>query len=112
MSTVTIPTRVQEALNDPNWAASMTKEMQALERNQTWDIVTLLEEKKPVGCRLVFTMKHKPDKTIDRYKARLAAHSFTQTYGVDYQETFAPITKLNTVQVVLSLVVNFNWPLQ
>ena len=62
----------------------MTEEMQALERNQTWDIVTLLEGKKPIGCRWVFTVKHKPDGTIDQHKARLVACSFTQTYGVDY----------------------------
>ncbi|RDX81632.1 hypothetical protein CR513_37665, partial [Mucuna pruriens] len=112
MSTVSIPTRVQEALIDPKWVAAMIEEMQALERNQTWDIVTLLEGKKSVGCKWVFTVKHMPNGTIDQYKARLVARDFTQTYGVDYQETFAPTAKLNTIQVLLSLAANFDRPLQ
>lgn len=106
MSVVIIPTRVQEALNDPKWAEAMIEEMRALEKNQTWDLVTFPEGKKPVGCKWVFTVKHNPDGTIDRYKARLVAREFTQTYGIDYQETFAPVAKLNIVRVLLSIAAN------
>lgn len=48
---------------------------------------------------------------MDRYKARLVAKGYTQTYGIDYQETFAPVAKLNTVGVILSLTSNLDWPL-
>ncbi|KAK2977889.1 hypothetical protein RJ640_022680 [Escallonia rubra] len=50
--------------------------------------------------------------SVNRHKVKLVAKGFTQTYGVDYQETFAPVAKLNTVRVLLSLASNIDWPLQ
>lgn len=47
--------------------------------------------------------------TIERYKARLVAQDFTQTFGIDYDETFAPLAKLNFIRVLLSLVIDLDW---
>jgi hypothetical protein len=59
----------------------------------------------------VFTVKHKVDGFTERYKARLVTKGFTQTYGIDYEETFAHIAKMNSIRVLLSIVANLNWPL-
>jgi len=58
----------------------------------------------------VFTIKYKMDGTIERFKAKLVAKGYTQTYRIDYTETFTPVAKINTVWILISLVVNLDWP--
>ena len=90
----------------------MEVEMDALEKNKTWDLVELPLGKKLVGCKWVFTMTHKVDGSLEHYKARLAVKGYTQTYGIDYLETFALVEKMNVVRILLSLATNCGWSLQ
>ena len=86
--------------------------MGALEKNRTCELIDLLKEKRTIGCKWVFTVKFKSDGSLERYKAHLVSKGFTQTYGIDYSETFASVSKLNIVHVLLSIVVNLDWKLQ
>ena len=112
LHTIPIPRHFSEALKDKNWRNAMEVEMAALEKNDTWELVQLPKGKHPVGCRWIYTIKYKSDGSLDRYKARLVAKGYTQVYGVDYLDTFAPVDKLNTVRVLLSLAANLDWSLQ
>ncbi|XP_073132836.1 uncharacterized protein [Henckelia pumila] len=111
LSSVKVTSTIQEAWNDFRWKQAVLEEMQELEMNETWEIVQKPKEKIPFGYRWVFTIKYRADGSVERYKARLVAKGYTQTYGVDYQETFAPVAKINTVRVLLSLATNLDWPL-
>ncbi|KAA0061289.1 hypothetical protein E5676_scaffold39G00350 [Cucumis melo var. makuwa] len=111
LDSTTIPKNIYIALECPEWKNAIMEEMKALEKNNTWEIYALPKGHKPVGCKWVFTLKYKADGTLDRHKAMLVTKGFTQTYGVDYSETFFPVAKLNTVRVFLSVAVNKDLPL-
>ena len=82
--------------------------MQALIKNQTKEMVNLEKGIKQVGCTWVFNIKDNSDGAIERYKTRLVAEGYRQTNGVDYKEIFAPVAKMNTIWILMSLAVNLN----
>ncbi|KAG7559401.1 Integrase catalytic core [Arabidopsis thaliana x Arabidopsis arenosa] len=106
-----IPQTYEEAIQHQVWRDAIAAERQAMEHNHTWEEGELPRGKKAVTSKWVFTIKYKSNGDIERYKARLVARGFTQTYGEDYRDTFAPVAKLHTVRVVLSLATNLEWEL-
>jgi len=74
-------------------------EMTALHQNETWDLVPLPPRKHIVGCKCAYIVKFHSDGSVDRLKARLVAKGYTQTYGINYDETFFPVTKISFVRV-------------
>ena len=83
--------------------------MDALLSRQTWELVSS-PELPVVSCRWIFTMKYRPDGTMDRYKARLVTRDFTHTYGVDYLKTFSPVARPSSICILFSLVASQQWP--
>jgi hypothetical protein len=81
----------------------MREEYDSLMTNNTWTLVPLPAGRKPVSCKWVFKIKQGANGEVERYKARLVARGFTQTYGVDYNETFAPVTKFASIRYILAL---------
>lgn len=74
-----------------------------LRKMGTWKLVDLLAEWKPITCKWVFALKRDDKGNVIKYKARLMAHRFSQGYGIDYKETFAPVIWLDTLRAMLAL---------
>ena len=109
LQTVSIPKDWMCAKQNPKWNDVMKKELLALQNNKTWKL--LPKGKKVVGCKWVFTIKQTPEGKVDRYKARLVAKGYSQTYRIDYDETFVPVAKMGTMRTLISCAANFGWPL-
>lgn len=76
--------------------------MEALEKEKMWEIMKMPQNKRGVGCKWVFAMKHKLDGFVKRNKTRLVSKEHTQTFEVDFQEIFAQVAKLNTIRILIS----------
>lgn len=79
----------------------MKEEIQALKQDETWDLVPLAEDVKPITNKWLYKVKTQQDGSIEWYKARLIARWFSQQYGLDDNETFSPVAKITTVCVLL-----------
>ncbi|CAJ2642533.1 unnamed protein product [Trifolium pratense] len=110
--THTEPKTVKQALSIPQWYNAMKDEFDALQRNQTWTLVSLPPNRSAIGCKWVFRTKENPDGSINKYKARLVAKGFHQKPGFDFNETFSPVIKPVTIRLILSLAISYKWPLK
>ena len=100
------PTTVEEALASPEnkkWKEAMNKEIESLKANKVYDLVELPHNRKTVGCKWVFKRKTNADGSIERYKARLVAQGFSQKAGEDYDETFCPVVRFESVRSVIAM---------
>ena len=104
------PVSYQEATTGPDkrkWETAMETEMTSLRENHVWDLVNLPVGKKTVGSKWVYKVKTGADGSVQRYKERLVAQSFTQQYGTDFDETFCPVVRQESLQLLMALSVRY-----
>jgi len=89
----------------------MDEKMVALDANATWELVALLEDKKAIGCKWVYKVKHNANGSMSRYKARLVAKGYAQTYGIDYEETYSLVAKMTIVRAIITMAAAKGWSL-
>ena len=103
------PTTFKEAMNSTEaeeWLAAMENELNAIERNNTWIVTDLPQGRKPIGCRWVFKTKRNEHGNVIEQKARLVAQGFSQKFGTDFDEVFAPVARGTTFRTLLSVAGN------
>ncbi|XP_016185136.1 uncharacterized protein LOC107626746 [Arachis ipaensis] len=107
VATNIVPSNYEEAVAHPCWREVIQSELEALKKNQTWQITIFSHGKRAIGCKWVFRIKFLPDGTIKKYKARLVDKDFTQIESVDF--TISPVVRMSTLRVVIALTAAKQW---
>ena len=85
------------------WRAAMIEEMACIESNETWSLCNLPAGHRPIGLKWVYKLKKDPSGAIVKHKARLVAKGYVQREGVDFDEVFAPVARMESIRLLLSL---------
>ena len=87
----------------------MIEEYQCIIKNDVWDVVPRPEGKLVVTSKWIYKIKHAADDSIEKYKARFVACGFSQKEGIDYEDTFAPVSRYTSIRSVLALATVMKW---
>ena len=91
----------EEAIKEKKWKEVKDSEIKSIEKNKTWELTNLIKGQKTIGVKWVFKTKLNEHGEVDKYKARLVAKEYKQTYGVDYKEVFAPVAHQDTIRLII-----------
>ncbi|XP_070045888.1 uncharacterized protein [Nicotiana tomentosiformis] len=108
-SSLTKPHTFAQVTKHTYWQHAMSDEYTALLQNHTWTLVPPPPQTNIVGGKRIFHIKYKTDGSVDRFKVHLIAQGFSHQPGLDYTQTFAPVIKLSTMLLVISLALQNNW---
>ena len=97
------PKNIKKALQDPDWVKDIQEELEEFERNQVWKLVPRPKDGKSIiGTRWVFKNKVDDEGIVICNKARLVAQSYNQQEGIDYDETYAPVARLEAIRLLVA----------
>lgn len=102
------PLTFQEAVNGEDsrlWKDAMQHEMDSMVENEVWELTQLPEKAKLIKCKWVYKKKLGADGNVTKYKARLVAKGFDQRYGIEYDQTFSPVAKFESIRTIMALSV-------
>jgi hypothetical protein len=99
------PKDTGHTLSDHHWVNLMHEELENFERNQVWELVDPPPRCKPIGTKWVRKNKEGEKGEVVRNKSRLAAQGYSQKKGIDYEETFAPVARLEAIRILLAFSV-------
>ena len=105
------PTSFEEVMRNAHsskWLEAMKDKIKSMKTNGVWDIETIPKGAKTVGCKWVYKTKHDSKGIIKRFKAWLIAKGFTQREGVDYNETFFPVSYKDSFRIIMALVAHYD----
>lgn len=105
----TTPLSFEEASKEEKWRQAMDEEIRAIERNDTWELTSLPTGQKSIGVKWIFKEKKNAKGVVEKYKARLVVKGYAQRHGVDYEEVFAPVARLETIRFFVSFAAQRNW---
>jgi len=105
------PTCFEQAVGNLKLDNAMDEKMATLDVNFTWELIALLKDKKTMGCKWVYKVKHNVDESVNKYKARLVAKGYAQTYGINYEETYNPVAKMTTIRAIIAMATTKGWSL-
>ncbi|KAL0283992.1 UNVERIFIED_CONTAM: Retrovirus-related Pol polyprotein from transposon TNT 1-94 [Sesamum angustifolium] len=100
------PRTINEALSSPEapfWKEAINSEIESIMQNHTWELVDVPSGSKPLGCKWILKKKYKADGSIDKYKARLVAKGFKQKEGLDFFDTYSPVTRITSIRVLIAV---------
>ena len=103
------PVEFEEAEKDDKWIEAMKEELRMIEKNDTWELVDRPQHRKVIGVKWVYRTKLNADGSVNKYKARLVVKGYSQVFGVDFSETFAPVARLDTIRMLLALTAQKGW---
>ncbi|GJY33864.1 retrotransposon protein, putative, ty1-copia subclass [Tanacetum coccineum] len=106
------PVNYKAALLDPEsdkWLNAMNVEMQSMKDNEVWDLVDLPPNGKTVGSKWLFKKKTNMDGAVHTYKARLVVKGYTQTLGIDYEETFSPVADIRAIRILIAITTFYDY---
>ena len=109
MMNVVEPSSYKEANESNEWKIAMEQEYDSIIRNNTWELVELPRGKQIIGCKWLYKQKINADGTIEKLKARLVAKGYKQKEGIDYEETFTRVAKLNTIRMLIASATKKHW---